>query len=143
MIQNNLIVNIVNINSERQNLLEGNSLMFTENNEKTNSVKDQQRFENTSTISEVIVKEKFEMRISNMKKNKQEENKEVTNDKISNNTLNEKEKNLNDILELISSNSKIIENKKFVENSKENESKLNPSNKSKNKNKLPLIDVSQ
>ena len=117
--------------------------MFTENNEKTNSVKDQQRFENTSTISEVIVKEKFEMRISNMKKNKQEENKEVTNDKISNNTLNEKEKNLNDILELISSNSKIIENKKFVENSKENESKLNPSNKSKNKNKLPLIDVSQ
>ena len=143
MIQNNLIVNIVNINSERQNLLEGNSLMFSENNEKTNSVKDQQRFENTSKISEVIVKEKFEMRISNIKKNKQEENKEVTNDKISNNTLNEKEKNLNDILELISSNSKIIENKKFVENSKENESKLNPSNKSKNKNKLPLIDVSQ
>ena len=49
-------------------------------------------------------------------------------------------------MELISSNSKIIENKKVEENSKEIEPNLTHSYKNKNKNnknKLPLIDKSQ
>ena len=130
--------NLVNINSERVNLGEGNTLSLYDNditNKVTNKV---QNMENTSMISEVKTKEKFEIKILNPKKKKQEENKEITNDRISNGSLFGKENNINEILELISSNSsKYSENKKMFENSKESEINENKTNR---KNKLALID---
>ena len=133
------INNLVNINSERNNLIEENTLSLynVKDSDKT-SIKGQ-KLENTSMISEVKLKEKFEIRIANPKNKKLEENKEATNDRISSSSLIEKEKNLNDILELISSNSsKYIENKKIMENSKESESSENI--KKIKLNKLALID---
>jgi hypothetical protein len=133
------INNLVNINSERNNLIEENTLSLynVKDSDKT-SIKGQ-KLENTSMISEVKLKEKFEIRIANPKNKKLEENKEATNDRISSSSLIEKEKNLNDILELISSNSsKYIENKKIMENSKESESSENI--KKIKINKLALID---
>ena len=140
--QNININNLVNINSERQNLIDGKAISFVENNDKIRET----RFENVSKISEVKTREKLEIKIVNISKTRQEENKEATNDKISNYSKIDNEKNLNEILELISSNSKIIENKKVEENSKEIEPNLTHSYKNKNKNnknKLPLIDKSQ
>ena len=137
--QNININNLVNINSERQNLIDEKGISFVENNDKIK----EQKFENVSKISEVKTREKLEIKIVNITITRQEENKEATNDKISNYSKIENEKNLNEILELISSNSKIIENKKSKENSKEIETNLIPSYKNKNKNKLPLIDKSQ
>ena len=130
--------NLVNINSERVNLGEGNTLSLYDN-DKTNKVTNKvQNIENTSMISEVKTKEKFEIKILNPKKKKQEENKEITNDRISNGSLFGKENNINEILELISSNSsKYSENKKMLENSKESEINENKTNR---KNKLALID---
>ena len=130
--------NLVNINSERINLGDGNTLSLYDN-DKTNKVTNKvQNMENTSMISEVKTKEKFEIKILNPKKKKQEENKEITNDRISNGSLFGKENNINDILELISSNSsKYSENKKMLENSKESEINENKTNR---KNKLALID---
>ena len=130
--------NLVNINSERVNLGEGNTLSLYDN-DKTNKVTNKvQNMENTSMISEVKTKEKFEIKILNPKKKKQEENKEITNDRISNGSLFGKENNINEILELISSNSsKYSENKKMLENSKESEINENKTNR---KNKLALID---
>lgn len=137
--QNLNINNLVNINSERKNLVEEKTSTLFEGLNKTNKLsKKEQQFDNTSMISEVKLKEKFEIRISNIIKNKKEENKEITNDKVSSYSLIEREKNLNEILELISSNSKYIENKKITENSKQNE--LNQSKQNKRKNKLALID---
>lgn len=137
--QNLNINNLVNINSERKNLVEEKTSTLFEGLNKTNKLsKKDQQFDNTSMISEVKLKEKFEIRISNIIKNKKEENKEITNDKVSSYSLIEREKNLNEILELISSNSKYIENKKITENSKQNE--LSQSKQSKRKNKLALID---
>ena len=137
--QNLNINNLVNINSERKNLVEEKTSTLFEGLNKTNKLsKKEQQFDNTSIISEVKLKEKFEIRISNIIKNKKEENKEITNDKVSSYSLIEREKNLNEILELISSNSKYIENKKITENSKQNE--LNQSKQNKRKNKLALID---
>ena len=137
--QNLNINNLVNINSERKNLVEEKTSTLFEGLNKTNKLsKKEQQFDNTSMISEVKLKEKFEIRISNIIKNKKEENKEITNDKVSSYSLIEREKNLNEILELISSNSKYIENKKITENSKQNE--LSQSKQSKRKNKLALID---
>ena len=133
------INNLVNINSERNNLIEENTLSLynVKDNDKTSNKG--QKLENTSMISEVKLKEKFEIRIANPKNKKLEENKEDTNDRISSSSLIEKEKNLNDILELISSNSsKYIENKKIKENSKESESSENI--KKIKINKLALID---
>ena len=133
------INNLVNINSERNNLIEENTLSLynVKDSDKT-SIKGQ-KLENTSMISEVKLKEKFEIRITNPKNKKLEENKEATNDRISSSSLIEKEKNLNDILELISSNSsKYIENKKIMENSKESES--SEIIKKIKLNKLALID---
>ena len=133
------INNLVNINSERNNLIEENTLSLynIKDNDKTSNKG--QKLENTSMISEVKLKEKFEIRIANPKNKKLEENKEATNDRISSSSLIEKEKNLNDILELISSNSsKYIENKKIMENSKESESSENI--KKIKINKLALID---
>ena len=133
------INNLVNINSERNNLIEENTLSLynVKDSDKT-SIKGQ-KLENTSMISEVKLKEKFEIRIANPKNKKLEENKEATNDRISSSSLIEKEKNLNDILELISSNSsKYIENKKIMENSKESES--SEIIKKIKLNKLALID---
>ena len=140
--QNININNLVNINSERQNLIDGKAISFGENNDKIRET----RFENVSKISEVKTREKLEIKIVNIPITRQEENKEATNDKISNYSKIDNEKNLNEILELISSNSKIIENKKVEENSKEIEPNLTHSYKNKNKNnknKLPLIDKSQ
>ena len=140
--QNININNLVNINSERQNLIDGKAISFVENNDKIRET----RFENVSKISEVKTREKLEIKIVNIPITRQEENKEATNDKISNYSKIDNEKNLNEILELISSNSKIIENKKVEENSKEIEPNLTHSYKNKNKNnknKLPLIDKSQ
>ena len=140
--QNININNLVNINSERQNLIDGKAISFGENNDKIRET----RFENVSKISEVKTIEKLEIKIVNTPITRQEENKEATNDKISNYSKIDNEKNLNEILELISSNSKIIENKKVEENSKEIEPNLTHSYKNKNKNnknKLPLIDKSQ
>ena len=140
--QNININNLVNINSERQNLIDGKAISFVENNDKIRET----GFENVSKISEVKTREKLEIKIVNISKTRQEENKEATNDKISNYSKIDNEKNLNEILELISSNSKIIENKKVEENSKEIEPNLTHSYKNKNKNnknKLPLIDKSQ
>ena len=140
--QNININNLVNINSERQNLIDGKAISFVENNDKIRET----RFENVSKISEVKTREKLENKIVNISITRQEENKEATNDKISNYSKIDNEKNLNEILELISSNSKIIENKKVEENSKEIEPNLTHSYKNKNKNnknKLPLIDKSQ
>jgi len=140
--QNININNLVNINSERQNLIDGKAISFVENNDKIRET----RFENVSKISEVKTREKLEIKIVNISITRQEENKEATNDKISNYSKIDNEKNLNEILELISSNSKIIENKKVEENSKEIEPNLTHSYKNKNKNnknKLPLIDKSQ
>ena len=140
--QNININNLVNINSERQNLIDGKAISFVENNDKNRET----RFENVSKISEVKTREKLEIKIVNISITRQEENKEATNDKISNYSKIDNEKNLNEILELISSNSKIIENKKVEENSKEIEPNLTHSYKNKNKNnknKLPLIDKSQ
>ena len=140
--QNININNLVNINSERQNLIDGKAISFLENNDKNRET----RFENVSKISEVKTREKLEIKIVNISITRQEENKEATNDKISNYSKIDNEKNLNEILELISSNSKIIENKKVEENSKEIEPNLTHSYKNKNKNnknKLPLIDKSQ
>ena len=140
--QNININNLVNINSERQNLIDGKAISFGENNDKIRET----RFENVSKISEVKTREKLEIKIVNISITRQEENKEATNDKISNYSKIDNEKNLNEILELISSNSKIIENKKVEENSKEIEPNLTHSYKNKNKNnknKLPLIDKSQ
>ena len=140
--QNININNLVNINSERQNLIDGKAISFAENNDKIRET----RFENVSKISEVKTREKLEIKIVNISITRQEENKEATNDKISNYSKIDNEKNLNEILELISSNSKIIENKKVEENSKEIEPNLTHSYKNKNKNnknKLPLIDKSQ
>ena len=140
--QNININNLVNINSERQNLIDGKAISFVENNDKNRET----RFENVSKISEVKTREKLEIKIVNISITRQEENKEATNDKISNYSKIDNEKNLNEILELISSNSKIIENKKVEENSKEIEQNLTHSYKNKNKNnknKLPLIDKSQ
>ena len=140
--QNININNLVNINSERQNLIDGKAISFVENNDKIRET----RFENVSKISEVKTREKLEIKIVNISITRQEENKEATNDKISNYSKIDNEKNLNEILELISSNSKIIENKKVEENSKEIEQNLTHSYKNKNKNnknKLPLIDKSQ
>ena len=130
--------NLVNINSERVNLGEGNTLSLYDN-DKTNKVTNKvQNMENTSMISEVKTKEKFEIKILNPKKKKQEENKEITNDRISNGSLFGKENNINEILELISSNSsKYSENKKMLKNSKESEINENKTNR---KNKLALID---
>ena len=137
--QNLNINNLVNINSERKNLVEEKTSTLFEGLNKTNKLsKKEQQFDNTSMISEVKLKEKFEIRISNIIKNKKEENKEITNDKVSSYSLIEREKNLNEILELISSNSKYIENKKITENSKQNE--LSQSKQNKRKNKLALID---
>ena len=137
--QNLNINNLVNINSERKNLVEEKTSTLFEGLNKTNKLsKKEQQFDNTSMISEVKLKEKFEIRISNIIKNKKEENKEITNDKVSSYSLIEREKNLNEILELISSNSKYIENKKITENSKQNE--LSESKQNKRKNKLALID---
>ena len=137
--QNLNINNLVNINSERKNLVEEKNSTLFEGLNKTNKLsKKEQQFDNTSMISEVKLKEKFEIRISNIIKNKKEENKEITNDKVSSYSLIEREKNLNEILELISSNSKYIENKKITENSKQNE--LSQSKQNKRKNKLALID---
>ena len=140
--QNININNLVNINSERQNLIDGKAISFVENNDKIRET----RFENVSKISEDKTREKLEIKIVNISITRQEENKEATNDKISNYSKIDNEKNLNEILELISSNSKIIENKKVEENSKEIEPNLTHSYKNKNKNnknKLPLIDKSQ
>ena len=140
--QNININNLVNINSERQNLIDGKAISFGENNDKNRET----RFENVSKISEVKTREKLEIKNVNISITRQEENKEATNDKISNYSKIDNEKNLNEILELISSNSKIIENKKVEENSKEIEPNLTHSYKNKNKNnknKLPLIDKSQ
>ena len=140
--QNININNLVNINSERRNLIDGKAISFVENNDKIRET----RFENVSKISEVKTREKLEIKIVNISITRQEENKEATNDKISNYSKIDNEKNLNEILELISSNSKIIENKKVEENSKEIEPNLTHSYKNKNKNnknKLPLIDKSQ
>ena len=140
--QNININNLVNINSERQDLIDGKAISFVENNDKIRET----RFENVSKISEVKTREKLEIKIVNISITRQEENKEATNDKISNYSKIDNEKNLNEILELISSNSKIIENKKVEENSKEIEPNLTHSYKNKNKNnknKLPLIDISQ
>ena len=90
--------NLVNINSERVNLGEGNTLSLYDN-DKTNKVTNKvQNMENTSMISEVRTKEKFEIKILNPKKKKQEENKEITNDRISNGSLFGKENNINEIL---------------------------------------------
>ena len=137
--QNLNINNLVNINSERKNLVEEKTSTLFEGLNKTNKLsKKEQQFDNISMISEVKLKEKFEIRISNIIKNKKEENKEITNDKVSSYSLIEREKNLNEILELISSNSKYIENKKIIENSKQNE--LSESKQNKRKNKLALID---
>ena len=137
--QNLNINNLVNINSERKNLVEEKTSTLFEGLNKTNKLsKKEQQFDNISMISEVKLKEKFEIRISNIIKNKKEENKEITNDKVSSYSLIEREKNLNEILELISSNSKYIENKKITENSKQNE--LSESKQNKRKNKLALID---
>ena len=137
--QNLNINNLVNINSERKNLVEEKTSTLFEGLNKTNKLsKKEQQFDNTSMISEVKLKEKFEIRISNIIKNKKEENKEITNDKVSSYSLIEREKNLNEILESISSNSKYIENKKITENSKQNE--LSQSKQNKRKNKLALID---
>ena len=140
--QNININNLVNINSERQDLIDGKAISFVENNDKIRET----RFENVSKISEDKTREKLEIKIVNISITRQEENKEATNDKISNYSKIDNEKNLNEILELISSNSKIIENKKVEENSKEIEPNLTHSYKNKNKNnknKLPLIDKSQ
>ena len=133
------INNLVNINSERNNLIEENTLSLYDSKDKEKASNKGQKLENISKISEVKLKEKFEIRIINPKNKKLEENKEATNDRISSSSLIEKEKNLNDILELISSNSsKFSENKKILENSKESETS---DNKKKIKvNKLALID---
>ena len=93
-------------------------------------------------ISDVNLKEKFEIKVLNIKniKIKKEENKEVTDDKISELSLTQKykdkenEPNFNEILELISTNSnKLI--CKIEENSKENDN----TNKIEN-NKLSFFD---
>jgi len=133
------INNLVNINSERVNLGEDNTLSLYDSSNKTKGVINVQKFENTSMISDVNLKEKLEVKIPNPKKIKLEENKEATDDRISSNSLIGKEKNINEILELISSNSsKYSENKKIMENSKESES--NENLKNKKKVKLSLID---
>ena len=133
------INNLVNINSERVNLGEDNTLSLYDSSNKTKGVINVQKFENTCMISDVNLKEKLEVKIPNPKKIKLEENKEATDDRISSNSLIGKEKNINEILELISSNSsKYSENKKIMENSKESES--NENLKNKKKVKLSLID---
>ena len=133
------INNLVNINSERINLGEDNTLSLYDSSNKTRAMNNVQKFENTSMISDVNLKEKFDVKIANPKKIKLEENKEATDDRISSNSLLGKEKNINEILELISSNSsKLSENKKISEDSKESES--NENLKNKKKTKLSLID---
>ena len=135
------INNLVNINSERINFKEENTISLYDSTGKTKGINKGQNLENTSMISEVKLKEKFEVKIVNPKKIKLEENKEATDDRISDNSLigKEKEKNINEILELISSNSsKYSESKKITENSKESESKDHIKNK--NKIKLSLVD---
>jgi len=133
------INNLVNINSERINLGEDNTLSLYDSSNKTRAMNNVQKFENASMISDVNLKEKFDVKIANPKKIKLEENKEATDDRISSNSLLGKEKNINEILELISSNSsKLSENKKISEDSKESES--NENLKNKKKTKLSLID---
>ena len=133
------INNLVNINSERINLGEDNTLSLYDSSNKTRAMNNAQKFENASMISDVNLKEKFDVKIANPKKIKLEENKEATDDRISSNSLLGKEKNINEILELISSNSsKLSENKKISEDSKESES--NENLKDKKKTKLSLID---
>ena len=133
------INNLVNINSERINLGEDNTLSLYDSTNKTKVINNVQKFENASMISEVNLKEKFDVKITNPKKIKLEENKDATDDRLSSNSLLPKEKNINEILELISSNnSKYSENKKILENSKESES--NENLKNKKKTKLSLID---
>ena len=140
-IEENLnINNLVNINSERINLVEEKTISLLDDKDKMikNSNIDQ-KFENTSIISEVKLKEKFEIKIINLKmKMQEEENKEITNDKINSYTLLEKERNLNEILDIISSNSKYIENNKNQDDS--DEIKSNRMNKSTKRAKLSLID---
>ena len=140
-IEENLnINNLVNINSERINLVEEKTISLL--NDKDKMIKNsniEQKFENTSIISEVKLKEKFEIKIINLKmKMQEEENKEITNDKINSYTLLEKERNLNEILDIISSNSKYIENNKNQDDS--DEIKSNRMNKSTKRAKLSLID---
>ena len=141
-IEENLnINNLVNINSERLNLKEENTITLYDSTGKSNEgmiTNKGQKLENTSMISEVKTKEKFDIKIVNPKKIKQEENKEVTDDRISSNSLLSKEKNLNELLELISSNSSKYSEKKIMENSKESES--NENQKNKKKTKLSLMD---
>ena len=133
------INNLVNINSERINLGEDNTLSLYDSSNKTRAMNNVQKFENASMISDVNLKEKFDVKIANPKKIKLEENKDATDDRISSNSLLGKEKNINEILELISSNSsKLSENKKISEDSKESES--NENLKNKKKTKLSLID---
>ena len=133
------INNLVNINSERINFVDENTLSLFDTTDKKRLTNKGYNLENTSMLSEVKLNEKFEIKIVNPKKAKQEENKEATDDRISNNSLLPKEKNINEILELISSSSpKYSENKKILENSKESESIENFKNRKKNK--LALID---
>ena len=134
------INNLVNINSERINLVEDKTLSLLDDKDKAiKNSKVAQKFENTSIISEVKLKEKFEIKIVNTKKKKQEEeNKEITNDNINSYSLYEKERNLNEILDIISSSSKYTENNKNQEDSEE--IKSIGINKSRKRTKLSLID---
>ena len=134
------INNLVNINSERINLVEDKTLSLLDDKDKAiKNSKVAQKFENTSIISEVKLKEKFEIKIVNTKKKKQEEeNKEITNDKINSYSFYEKERNLNEILDIISSSSKYTENNKNQEDSEE--IKSIGINKSRKRTKLSLID---
>ena len=140
------INNNININSERKNLIEESISLYNskENNNNNNKyIKNkQQNYDNFSMISEVKLNEKFEIKVLNINtKNKKEENKEITDDKINESSLNQKEKeaNINDILELISSNSnkKINGFGKIKENSKESETY--GFDRNEKKNKLVLI----
>ena len=134
------INNLVNINSDRVNLVEEKTISLLDDKDKViKNSKNSQKFENTSILSEVKLKEKFEIKIVNLKKKKQEEeNKEITNDKINSYSLYEKERNLNEILDIISSSSKYIENNKNQEESEE--IKSIGIHKSTKRTKLSLID---
>jgi len=134
------INNLVNINSDRVNLVEEKTISLLDDKDKViKNSKISQKFENTSILSEVKLKEKFEIKIVNLKKKKQEEeNKEITNDKINSYSLYEKERNLNEILDIISSSSKYIENNKNQEESEE--IKSIGIHKSTKRSKLSLID---
>ena len=142
--QNLNINNEMNANSERKNLI-GDSISLSVSKEKINGIfkNKNQNYDNFSMISEVKIKEKFEVKVLNIK-NKREEDKEVTDDKINESSLLQKEKdpNINDLLELISStstsNKKLNGFKRIKENSKEDET--NHLEINKKISKLSLID---